>query len=240
MIQRMYTLAAVAAMLVVTGIVPVAAQIGGQIVGFAAAPLAEDPDSIDDLPREYRKMNDEELFAGIEGELWFDRFGFGMRHAGTFHRLEVEVFDESVDSVRSSMKDAWWYDGQSDLFASFHLFRGGSGIDPYIRYGVGVSSRTYLNEHFGYDDTREIWTTAEAPQDDEDGDEEAEDSYDRVVSAGLYQYFGAGVQVNLSGLVIGTGVNYNILHQQFETVDETWGSFPKARFEARVYGGVAF
>jgi len=238
--QRIYTVAIVAAMVFGTGTTPVVAEVGGQIVGFAAAPLAEEPDSIDDLPREYRAMDDEELFAGIEGEIWFERFGFGMRHAGTFHHLEVVVLDESRDPVQSSARDAWWYDGQSDLFASFHLFHGGSGIDPYIRYGVGVSSRTFLNEHFGYDDDRDIWTTSEAPEDDADGDEDREDSYDRIVSAGMYQYLGAGVQLNLAGLVIGTGVNYNILNQQFGTIDETWGSFPKARFEARVYGGVAF
>lgn len=215
------------------------ADTGGQIVGFAAAALVENPSSVEDLPQEYQNTDDEDLFGGIEGEIWFDRFGFGLRHAGRFDLLRVEVLDEDDDPVTTSTKEAWWYDAQTDLFAAFHLFGGGSFIDPYLRYGVGFAARYSLNENFGFDREREVWTTAEAPRDSDD-DNDSDHSYDRVESAGMYQYIGGGIQCNLSGLVLGVGVNYNVLHQRYGSSDYEWEIYPASRFEARVYGGVAF
>lgn len=236
------------AVLVAGSAVPLLAETGGQVVGFAGAALVENPSSVGDLPREYQDTDDNDMFGGFEGEIWFDRFGFGLRHAGRFEQREVEVVDEDDLPATTSTRDAWWYDGRTDLFAAFHFFDGGSLFDPYIRYGVGFASRTFLNSGFGYDRDRDIWTTAEAPDDsdDDDDDDDYDDDYDddhsheQIVSAGMYQYLGAGLQCNLSGLVLGVGVNYNILHQRYDQGDYEWDAYPVTRFEARVYGGVAF
>lgn len=227
-------LATITVTIVLIGIAvaPVAADVGGQIVGFAAAPLGDETNSFDDIPRGHNATEDEDLFGGLEGEIWFDRFGFGLRYAGRFERLDIEV----VDGDSMDRREAWWYDGQSDLFAAFHFFGGGSFFDPYLRYGIGYAARYRLNERLEYDESTEQWTR----RDDENDDTTAEPSYDQIESGGMYQYIGAGAQINLSGLVLGVGVNYNVLHQQFGAGEYEWQSFPKARFETRVYGGVAF
>lgn len=61
-----------------------------------------------------------------------------------------------------------------------------------------------------------------------------------VTQAGLYQYLGAGGQINLGGLVAGAGVNYTILNQQLQPEDTDWTVYPISRFEVRLYGGIAF
>jgi hypothetical protein len=224
--------------MVLSGLLPVYAHIGGQITGFAAAPLAEDPDSFDDIPRGYGNTRNDDLFGGIEGEIWFDKLGIGMRHAGRFFVTPVEVLDEGTDEVVTRNRDAWWYDGKGDIFASYHLFGGGSFIDPYIRYGAGIATRHLVSRSFGYDPDRDVWTTEEALSDDDDTDDR--DDYDRLESAGIYQYVGAGAQLNLAGLVLGAGVNYNIIFQRIDSGSFDVDTFPANRVEARIYGGVAF
>ncbi len=219
-----------ALLMVISVVLQVHAHIGGQIIGFAAATLAEDPTSVDDIPRQYRNTGNDDLYGGIEGEIWFDRLGIGMRHAGRFFDLPVAVLDERTEDVAVRDRDAWWFDGRSDIFAAYHLFGGGSFLDPYIRYGAGIATRNLISRNFGYDEDRDIWTTEKSLQND----------YDRLQSAGIYQYVGAGAQLNLAGLVLGSGVNYNVIFQRIDSGSYDTDMLPAHRFEARVYGGVAF
>jgi hypothetical protein len=227
-----------AVVMILFGGLHVHAHVGGQIIGFTAAPLAEDPDSIDDIPRQYGHTGNDDHFGGIEGDLWFDKLGIGMRHAGRFFVTSVAVLDERTEETVVRDRDAWWYDGRSDIFATYHLFGGGSFIDPYLRYGAGVATRHLNARSFGYDADRAVWTTEEAVPDDDDTDEW--DDYDRLESAGMYQYVGAGAQLNLAGLVLGAGVNYNVIFQRFDSGPYDVETLPAHRFEARIYGGVAF
>ncbi len=213
----------------------VAADVGGQIVGFAAAAVVENPHDVNDLGREYENASNEDRYGGIEGEIWFDHLGFGLRHGGRFTMETVEVLDESESPAISSQRDAWWYEGYSDIFVSFHLFGGGSFIDPYIRYGGGVDVKSSITTDFGYDRDREVWTTEKAAEDDDDM--ESEERVDRV---GVYQYLGAGAQLNLAGLVLGTGVDYNVIYQNVGGFAFDGDTFSPHRFTVRIYGGIAF
>jgi hypothetical protein len=174
-------------------------RVGGQIVAVGVAPFAENPSTVRDVSRSYRGTNDDELFSGLEGELWFGTVGFGGSYLGRF-------VDESAESGDAAQE--WWYDWKSDLFVSYHLFRGGAFLDPFVRLGGGVAMRS--------------------------------DENDSVTNAGIYQYLGGGAQVSLGGLVIGCGLNYNILNQRLQPDSTSWEMYPTRRFEARVYGGVSF
>ena len=176
----------------------VSAQVGGQLVAVGAVPFAENPDTVSDVSDSFRERSDQELFNGLEGEIWFDKVGFGARYLGRFNDL----------SPTQDAGQEWWYDWKGDLFLSYHLFRGGAFIDPYVRFAAGVAMR-------------------------QNGDNE-------IVNAGIHQYVGGGGQINLGGLVIGVGLNYNLLNQPIQPDDEDWQVYPTQRFEARLYGGVTF
>jgi hypothetical protein len=174
-------------------------RVGGQIVAVGVAPFAENPSTVRDVSRSYRDTNDDELFSGLEGEVWFGKVGVGGSYLGRF-----------VDDSRTPDPEPreWWYDWKSDLFVSYHLFRGGAFLDPFVRLGGGVAMRA--------------------------------DEENTVTNAGIYQYLGGGAQVSLGGLVIGCGLNYNILNQRLQPDSTSWEMYPTRRFEARVYGGVSF
>jgi hypothetical protein len=174
-------------------------RVGGQIVAVGVAPFAENPSTVRDVSRSYRDTNDDELFSGLEGEVWFGTVGIGGSYLGRF-------VDESPEPAEDPQE--WWYDWKSDLFVSYHLFRGGAFLDPFVRLGGGVAMRA--------------------------------DQDDSVTNAGIYQYLGGGAQVSLGGLVIGCGLNYNILNQRLQPDSTSWEMYPTRRFEARVYGGVSF
>jgi hypothetical protein len=174
-------------------------RVGGQIVAVGVAPFAENPSTVRDVSRSYRDTSDDELFSGLEGEVWVGNVGFGGSYLGRF----VDERPEPEDA-----EPAWWYDWKGDLFVSYHLFRGGAFLDPFVRLGGGVAMRA--------------------------------DEENTVTNAGIYQYLGGGAQVSLGGLVIGCGLNYNILNQRLQPDSTSWEMYPTRRFEARVYGGVSF
>jgi hypothetical protein len=176
-----------------------AGRVGGQIVAVGAASFAENPSTVQDVSRSYRETNDDELFSGLEAEMWFGQVGIGGSYLGRF-------VDEGV--AEETEAQAWWYDWKSDLFVGYHLFRGGAFLDPYVRLGGGVAMRS--------------------------------DEEDTVTNAGIYQYVGGGAQMSLGGLVIGCGLNYNILNQTLRPDNTSWEMYPTRRFEARIYGGVSF
>lgn len=189
------------ALLTIPGSVLVAqagGRIGGQIVAVGVAPFTEDPSTVKDVSRSYRETNEDELFSGLEAEIWVDQVGVGGSYLGRF-------VDESATGDDGQ---EWWYDWKSDLFVSYHLFRGGAFLDPFVRLGGGVAMRA--------------------------------DADSSVTNAGIHQYLGGGAQVNLGGVVIGCGLNYNILNQRLQPDGTSWEMYPSRRFEARVYGGVAF
>ena len=195
--RRPGTVVAMAA-LVMAAASPAWAHVGGQIVALGAAPFAENPRTVSDVSRSYQDTDDEELFTGLEAEIWFNQIGIGGRYLGRF--LGVSPTD--------TPDETYLYDWKSDLFLAYHLFRGGSFIDPYARLGTGVVMRT--------------------------------DEGSQIMNAGLYQYVGGGAQINLGGLVVGVGLNYNILNQRLQPEDTSWAVYPTQRFEARIYGGVSF
>lgn len=174
-------------------------RVGGQIVAIGAAPFAENPSTVRDVSRSYRDTNKDELFSGLEGEIWVGQIGIGGSYLGRF-------VDEGVEE--DSEEQEWWYDWKSDLFVSYHIFRGGAFLDPFVRLGGGVTMRA--------------------------------DEKDAVTNAGIYQYVGGGAHMSLGGLVIGCGLNYNILNQRFQPDGTSWEMYPTRRFEARIYGGVSF
>lgn len=201
--------------------------VGFQITGMAVAPFAEDPDSIGDVADRYRDTDADRMFSGIEMEMWIGSFGFGGRYVARFDSFEIS--DATVRAETGSDTD-WWLDQKSDLFLSYHLFGGGSFIDPYLRYGIGFAAQIDLDDGAYYDDDADTWVSTRP--DDYDG-------HNSIRTASLYQYLGVGIQTNLRGLVLGCGLNYTVLNQSVHSDGSDWGLYPTERFEGRVYGGIA-
>lgn len=204
-------------------LVPLSADPGIQIVGLGVAGFADTPESIDAVAREYRSTPTDQLFSGVEAEVWLsDRLGLGGRYVARLINFEI-------DPAVSAGTDNWWLDSFSDAFVSYHLFGTGSFLDPYVRYGLGIALRSDLASD-AYLDANDEWTKYG----------ESETAYDQIVNASLYQYLGVGGQINLGGLVLGVGLNYTILNTP---VSDEFGRgytvYPLERFEARLYGGIA-
>lgn len=201
------------------------AEFGAQITGYAAAPFSDNPRTVEGAAREYRETRPSDLLGGVELEFFGRNLGFGARYSGRFVNVTIEdpTIAESVGGT-----DNWWYDWSSDAYVAYHLFGAGSFLDPYVRYGLGIAMRMDLERDAYLDADSGDWVAYDG------GDDER---YEQINSAGFYQYLGAGAQVNLGGLVVGAGINYNIVTQ---SAGPEWAEFPMQRFEARLYGGVSF
>ena len=180
--------------------------------GFAQKPtLAEVQSSFDDQTN---------FFWGPSWEVVIDKFGFGMHYLVKFDRLptgnEVAPYD-------------WSLDWMGDFFASFHLFGGGTFIDPFVVAGFGNAGRVDIDGDQGY------WVQ------DEDGEWEYEyefdPTHDAVSNMSLFPYVGAGVALDLDGLLIGARLDYRptvlpVPATQFK-------DYPLTSFQVSLFAGVA-
>jgi hypothetical protein len=73
---------------------------------------------------------DQIFFLGFGWEVVFDRVGLGGMYDTNFYK-DVEA--------------NWWLDWLTEpVYLSYHLFRGGAFIDPFITVGLGCAGRVFL------------------------------------------------------------------------------------------------
>lgn len=196
-----------------------------QMTLYGAGEFSENPDTVKDMSAPFRERSQEQtdLYNGAALELTFGGVGIGARYGTRFTSFDVPAelgVDQDVD---------WWHDWKTDLYVSGHLFGGGAFIDPYVQFGVGTAGRAHLEEDVYFDEDG-TWNRYE---------EGESDSY-QLTNLSMYQYIGTGAQVNVSGVLIGAGLNYHIFNQHLDAPEENWGTYPLQRFEVRIYGGVSF
>jgi len=131
--------------------------------------------------------------------------------------LEKLGFGVRYQSLFLEDTDDWWMDWKADAFVSYHLFGTRSFLDPFLVVGTGTAARVNIAD----DHVR----TADEPT--------------GITGMSVYQYAGAGGEMNFGGLVIGTALNYIVMNQAVESADAQWDAYPTDRFEVLVFGGVA-
>jgi hypothetical protein len=115
----------------------------------------------------FSALRDDMSLGGIGWEVVIKRFGLGGAYLVHFE----------PDST-----DAWWLDWEvQPLFASYHVFGGGSTIDPFVDAGLGCAGRVYLGPGAVAGDRLGI---------------------------SLYPFASAGLALNLDAFRIGTKLSY--------------------------------
>lgn len=171
---------------------------------------------------EVRSVFDDQstLFWGPQMEIIVDRVGFGWHTLVNFDHRETGFTDPAYD---------WTLDWLGDFFVSYHFFGGGSFLDPFVELGFGNAGRVDLGDESGYwAEIDGAWKYEVAPW---DPTEEA------VQNLALYPYVGAGLALDLGGLLVGARLAYRptvlpIPATQFEV-------YPLTNFQVGLFGGIA-
>ena len=164
--------------------------------------------------------DDANFFWGPSWEVMLDRFGFGMHYLVKFDRLNPDL--------ESSLYD-WSLDWMGDFYAAFHIFGSRAFFDPFIEVGFGSVGRVDIHDNGGY------WVQDEYGEWDyryewnpDDGD---------VSNMSLYPYVGAGLALNLDGLLLGARFSYRPKTLPVPATQFT--DYPLTNFQIGLFGGVA-
>jgi len=188
----------------------------------SAAEFGEKPDGVRGAARSYGDVDESARYGGLYWEILFDKVGLGMRYLGRFD-------SDSYQTAELAEEETWWVDWKGDLYISYHLFEQRSLLDPFIQYGIGTAGRSSLEPDGHYEEGADGELRYVEYENDDDSE--------RLVSASLYQYLGAGLALNLSRLQIGARFSYNLVDQ--ELPGGTFNPTEADRFEVSLFGGVA-
>ncbi len=131
------------------------------------------------------------IFWGPSWEVIIDNVGFGMNYLVKFDRLSTGLEYPSYD---------WSLDWLGDLFVSYHVFGVGRLLDPFIAVGFGNAGRVDVDANNGY------WVeTSPGEWDYVYGSHTGQGV---VSNMSLYPYIGAGLALDLGGVVLGSRVDY--------------------------------
>lgn len=199
---------------IVAGFILAPAWADGQfrVAGHTATPLDALPDPAPYAWQELVVPTDETI-SGWYWEVIFNHLGLGMHYAVQFN----EAF------VSETGASEWYMDWKGDFFLSYHILGGGAVLDPFVEFGwanVGtaqVSSPEYV----------------EYP----DWEDELESG--NAVALGFYNYFGAGLALDLNGLLLGAKLSYIPAELVAPIPDPTVERYDLAPFEVSFFGGIA-
>jgi hypothetical protein len=202
----------IALALVVLAVSPLLADGQFRIAGSASTPVAALPDGgIEEWAAVIAPG--EQTLTGWQWEVVFNRLGLGMHYTMRF--VEPLVISESANS--------WYLDWKGDFFLSYHILGGGSLVDPFVEFGWGNVGTTLISspDYARYPDWEEEVS---------DGD---------ALALSFYQYFGAGVAVDLNGLLLGAKLSYIPSELSQPAPDSTLRAYDLQPFEVSFFGGVA-
>ena len=134
------------------------------------------------------------VFWGPSWEVVLDEVGFGMHYLVKFDRL--------ITGRDYPMYD-WSLDWMGDFYLSYHLFGIGRFIDPFIEIGFGNAGRVNIDADYGYwiEDSQGEWSYMY----------EWHPNQGALSNMSLFPYMGAGVALDLDGIVLSGRVIYRPL-----------------------------
>jgi hypothetical protein len=184
-----------------------------RIAGDVSTEFAEQP-SFDDALSEFDTGDQGDFFTGWHWEVIMDKIGFGMIYQIKFDETKL---------ITSPSSDAW-LDWKGGMFVSYHLFGGGSLIDPFAEIGYANAGRVIISDLDDFDyggyDFEEYLNEGEA-----------------VTNMSLYPYIAGGVAIDLDGFLFGAKLSY---HPIVSTIPVPFDEYPLKAFEVGIFGGLAF
>ena len=170
-----------------------------------------------DLAQLYQQSD---VHYGGHWELLLGRLGFGIH--GLTHLTASDYAPSALGTV------SW--DGSG--FLSYHLFGAGAPLDPYLQIGFGCAGAVsaggdaeIADPRFGPDSWGQLDSSAYHWS-----------SCDPVLEGlALYPHLGAGVALDLDGLLLGA----TLMFQPFPIAIPTLGAYELADFKLSIFGGIA-
>ena len=123
--------------------------------------------------------------------------------------VQADVLFSRTGAEVSDAAYDWWLDWSGEAFLSYHLF-GDSGFDPYFAVGFGNAGRVDLE------------------------DAEATDEGD-VTNLSLYPFIGAGLAVDLRGLLLGARAEFRPIVNPVPATQ--FADYPLTTFQVTFYSG---
>ena len=192
-------------------LMPVWADGQFRIAGNASTPMRTLPDGGPDVWNV--TVPNELTMTGWHWEVIFNHVGLGMHYDMRFYEPIVVQPEDSE----------WFLDWKGDFFLSYHLFGGGALLDPFVEFGWGnagsamITSPTYVD----YPD----W--------------EDEVAHGNATALSFYNYFAAGLAIDLNGLLLGAKLSYIPSELAQPIPDSSVDFYGLEPFEVSFFGGVA-
>lgn len=151
-----------------------------------------------------------ETLTGWHWELIFGHFGLGMHYGMRFYETEL-------------LESPYLVDWKGDFFLSYHIMGAGSVIDPFLELGWGNAGTATAS----YDDRHEY------------PDWEDELHGGTATALAHYTYVGAGLALDLNGLLLGVRVLHVPSELVSPTPDPDVALYRMSPFELGIFGGIA-
>ena len=183
-----------------------------RIAGNSTTPMQALPEGGPDQWHVVVAPNDLTM-TGWHWEVIFDHVGLGMHYGMRFYGSEAAIAEDTD----------WYLDWKGDFFLSYHLFGGGSVIDPFLEFGWGnAGSASITSPHYvNYPDWEDEWS---------DGD---------ATALSFYNYFAGGVALDLNGLLLGMKLSYIPSDLTQPVPDSSVDAYGLEPFEVSFFGGLA-
>ena len=151
--------------------------------------------------------------SGWNWEIVFDRFGLGMHYGTRTFQQESHETDGSE----------WYLGWRGDFFLSYHIFGGGSLIDPFVEIGWGNAGTATIAspEQAGYPDWKD------------------EVHYGTAVDVAMFTYAAAGLALDLNGLLLGAKLSYAPAEMVDSAPRTDVAVHDMMPFELSLFGGIA-
>jgi hypothetical protein len=166
-----------------------------RLTGNLAIDFIDRP-SVQDVVQTFQSK-DQVFFWGVGWEVIFDKTGLGGMY-------DVNFYEDH--------ETKWWLDWLAEpIYVSYHFFRGGAVIDPFVEFGLGCAGRVFLDNPLSADKD--------------------------PLYLSLFPTVGAGLSLDLDGFLFGAKLNYvpTLLSIPVTDIDH----YPLERFQVAVYAGVA-
>jgi hypothetical protein len=186
--KKRFTILICIVVLLVTGVTGLSATEQVRLVLNLAADFVENPT----LASVQSSFDDQaKVFWGPSWEVILDNVGFGMHYLVKFDRLSTGLENPLYD---------WSLDWMGDFFVSYHFFGVGRFLDPFIEVGFGNAGRVDIDRNYGYwdEDSHGEWDYVYEWRPNQGG----------VSNMSLFPYIGAGLAVDLNGVILGGRVDY--------------------------------
>jgi hypothetical protein len=198
--------------LVTFALTPVFSDGQFRIAGNASTPLQTIPEG---GPEAWYAavVPDDTTMTGWYWEVIFNRVGLGMHYGVRFY--------EPVAPTPES--ELWYMDWKGDFFLSYHLFGGGSVLDPFVEFGWGNVGSTVV--------TSPVYVDCPDWEDEVDSGD--------ALALSFYNYVAAGLALDLNGLLLGAKLSY-VPTELLQTVpDSSVAKYALQPFEVSFFGGFA-